>query len=81
MSRGADPLLDAPSWAPDWLPTIDDLDRMRWLRWGIGLVLAAGLVAFVGRGADQPADPVLGPPTTATTSTAVSTTTVPPPPG
>jgi hypothetical protein len=77
----ADPLLDRPNWAPEWLPTIDDLDGMRWLRTAIGVVLVAGLLAFVARGADQPADPVLGPPTTAATTTAISTTTVPPPPG
>ena len=64
MSRDTDPLLDRPAWAPTWLPTVDDLDRIRWLRWAIGLVLGLGLVAFVARGADQPADPVLGPPTT-----------------
>lgn len=56
-----DPLLDAPSWAPSWLPTVDDLRGTRMLRWMVGIVFFAGLAACVSRGADSPADPVLGP--------------------
>ena len=50
-------LLDAPGWVADWVPNIDDersLDRLRRMVWA---VLLAGLLAFVVRGADQPADP------------------------
>ena len=57
-----DPLLDRPSWAPPWLPGIDDERAMRLLQWAIGAVLAVGALAFITRGADGPADPVLGAP-------------------
>lgn len=53
-----DPLLDPPSWAPAWL-SVDDVRSMRWLRWVVGLVLAAGAAACVVESADRPADPVL----------------------
>jgi len=54
-------------WAPSWLPTIDDERRARRLGWVIGAVLLAGLAGCVGKGGDQPADPVLegGPATSA----------------
>lgn len=61
-----DPLLDPPPWAPSWLPTIDDLRGLRALRWVIAAVLFAGLAACMSRGADSPADPVLGPAPAAT---------------
>lgn len=56
-----DPLLDPPRWAPSWLPTIDDVRRVRVLWWVVGVVFFAGLAACVSRGADAPEDPVLGP--------------------
>lgn len=58
----ADPLLDRPDWAPAWLPSVDDVTSMRWFRWIVGLVLAAGCAACVVESADSPADPTLGDP-------------------
>lgn len=55
-----DVLLDRPSWAPAWVPSIDDVRQVRVLRWALIAVFAAGLTACVARGADNPADPVLG---------------------
>lgn len=55
-----DVLLDRPSWAPSWIPSIDDVRQVRMLRWALAAVFAAGLAACVARGADNPADPVLG---------------------
>lgn len=63
-----DPLLDPPTWAPSWLPTIDDARGVRALRWLVGMVLVAGLAACVSEGADAPADPELGAPVDATTT-------------
>lgn len=63
-----DPLLDPPSWAPSWLPTIDDLRGMRLLRWVVTAVFVAGVAACVTEGADSPADPELGAPTSATSA-------------
>jgi len=63
---GPDPLLDAPDWAPSWLPTVDDVHRFRVLRWLVGAVFVAGLAACVTEGADSPADPELGAPLTTT---------------
>lgn len=54
-----DPLLDRPSWAPAWLPSIDDPVQVRALRWVLMAVFAAGVAAGVVQGADRPADPVL----------------------
>lgn len=54
----SDPLLDRPSWAPAWL-SVDHVRGMRWFRWALGLVLAAGAAACVVESADRPADPVL----------------------
>lgn len=59
-----DPLLDPPSWAPSWLPTIDDLRGVRVLRWLVTAVFVAGVAACVTEGADSPADPELGAPLT-----------------
>ena len=56
----SDPLLDRPAWAPRWLPSVDDVRTMRWFRWSLGLVLAAGCAACVVESADSPADPELG---------------------
>lgn len=56
-----DPLLDPPSWAPRWLPTVDDLPRHRLMRWVVGGVFAAGLGACVLESANAPADPTLEP--------------------
>lgn len=53
-----DRLLDRPRWAPAWL-SIDDVRAMRWFRWMVGLVFAAGAAACVVESADRPADPVL----------------------
>lgn len=55
-----DILLDRPSWAPAWFPSVDDMRQMRIMRWVLGLVFVAGLAACVTRGADNPADPILG---------------------
>lgn len=61
-----DPLLDPPSWAPSWMPTVDDVRGARILRWLVTAVFVAGVAACVSEGADSPADPELGaPPTTA----------------
>lgn len=57
---GRDVLLDRPTWAPAWVPSVDDVRQMRAMRWMLGLVFAAGLAACVTKGADNPADPVLG---------------------
>lgn len=59
-----DPLLDPPSWAPSWLPTIDDVRGVRLLRWLVTAVFVAGVAACVTEGADSPADPELGAPST-----------------
>lgn len=59
VSDERDPLLDPPSWAPSWLPTIDDPRRLRALRWVMGAVFAAGLAGCMAEGADQPADPTV----------------------
>ncbi len=56
-----DPLLDPPRWAPSWLPTIDDVARIRRFRYLVLALLVAGLGACVVRGADSPADPELLP--------------------
>jgi uncharacterized protein len=48
--------------------------RIRLLWWGIGLALACGLVAFLVRGADQPANPSLLPPGVTTPSPSASPT-------
>lgn len=58
----ADPLLDRPSWAPAWFPAADDDVAMRWFRWVVRAVFAAGLMACVTEGANSPADPELGAP-------------------
>ncbi len=67
-----DPLLDPPSWAPSWLPTVDDSRGFRILRWAVYAVLFAGLAACMSRGADSPADPTLGPEPSPTVSTSAS---------
>lgn len=54
-----DPLLDRPSWAPSWVPTVDDLRHVRLLGWALVALFAAGFTACVARGADNPADPVV----------------------
>lgn len=64
-----DALLDRPAWAPDWVPTVDDVGAMRILRWMLYAVFFAGLTACVVEGADSPADPELvGDPTVTTTT-------------
>lgn len=55
-----DPLLDPPSWAPSWLPTVDDVRGARLLRWLVTAVFVAGVAACVTEGANSPADPELG---------------------
>ncbi|MGH2684276.1 MAG: DUF192 domain-containing protein [Actinomycetota bacterium] len=50
-------LNELPSWAPSWVPTVDDKAGVAKLRWAIWAVLALGLLAFVARGADRPDDP------------------------
>lgn len=62
-----DPLLDPPSWAPSWLPTVDDVRGARLLRWLVTAVFVAGVAACVTEGADSPADPELAAPSTAAT--------------
>jgi uncharacterized protein len=57
-----DPLLDPPAGAPGWLPSVDRERSLRWLRLGVLAVLVLGVAAFVVRGANEPADPELGPP-------------------
>lgn len=47
------PLLDLPAWAPAWMT--------RALRWAIGVVFVAGLVACMSEGANSPPDPRLAP--------------------
>lgn len=54
-----DRLLDHPSWAADWFPNVDDDRSIARFRKVIWVVLAAGLLTFVVRGADNPADPYL----------------------
>ena len=51
--------------APAWVPTIDDDVAVRRLRRVIYAVLALGLVAFIARGANRPADPELAAASTA----------------
>ena len=51
----------APPGGPRWLPSIDDEVSVRRLWRAIMAVLAAGVVAFLVRGADRPADPVVRP--------------------
>lgn len=55
-----DPLLDRPSWAPAWLPSIDDDRQVKIFRWVLYVVFTAGLMACVTEGANSPADPELG---------------------
>ncbi len=62
-----DPLLDPPSWAPSWLPTVDDVRGARLLRWLVTAAFVAGVAACVTEGADSPADPELAAPSTAAT--------------
>jgi uncharacterized membrane protein (UPF0127 family) len=57
-------MLDPPSWAPSWLPSIDDVRGARLLRWMVSAVFFAGVAACVTEGADSPADPELGAATT-----------------
>lgn len=59
-----DPLLDRPAWAPAWVPSVDDVRQIRFLRWALVAVLAVGIGACVVRGADEPADPTLAAPST-----------------
>lgn len=65
-----DPLLDPPSWAPAWLPTVDDVRGARLLRWLVTAVFVAGVAACVTESADSPADPTLGPVASDTTAPA-----------
>ena len=65
-----DPLLDPPSWAPAWLPTVDDVRGARLLRWLVTAVFVAGVAACVTEGANSPADPELGPVAAETTTSA-----------
>jgi hypothetical protein len=37
----------------------DDTRRLRLLWWAIVVVLAAGILSFIARGADRPADPIV----------------------
>lgn len=64
-----DALIDRPWWVAEWIPHLGDersIDRLRRVVW---LVLGASLLAFVVRGADEPADPFLAPvPSTVTTA-------------
>ena len=52
-------LLSPPWWVADWVPNIDDERSIVWFRRVVWTVLLAGLLAFVVRGADRPADPFL----------------------
>lgn len=54
------PLLQRPSWAPGWIPSIDDDRQVRLLQWFLTVIFVAGLTACVVEGADSPADPELG---------------------
>jgi len=47
--------------------------QLRRLQWAIGVVVALGVGAFLIRGADRPADPVVDPATTVTTAPAETT--------
>jgi uncharacterized membrane protein (UPF0127 family) len=51
--------------APPWVPTIDDEVSVRRLRRAIYAVLVLGVVAFIARGANRPADPQLADASTA----------------
>ena len=55
----SDSLLSAPSWVAEWVPNIDDEQSIERLRRVVWTVLLAGILAFVVRGADRPADPFL----------------------
>lgn len=55
-----DPLLRRPDWAPSWVPSIEDDDQVRLLRWVLSAVFAVGLAACVVQSANSPADPYLG---------------------
>ena len=44
-----------------WLAGWDDGATVVWLRRAVFTLLVAGFLAFVARGADRPADPVLRP--------------------
>jgi uncharacterized membrane protein (UPF0127 family) len=52
--------LDAPPSAPAWVPRVGDARSVRRLELAIVVLLVLGVAAFVVRGADRPADPVLG---------------------
>lgn len=69
-----DPLLDRPSWAPGWVPSIDDVRQIRIFRWVLSAVFAAGLTACVTEGADRPTDPELGGSSTTGETDATGTT-------
>ncbi len=56
------PLLDRPEGWPRWLPSIDDERSTSRLMLAIVIVLIAGVLGFCVRGADRPADPILGAP-------------------
>jgi uncharacterized membrane protein (UPF0127 family) len=60
MPDDRDPLLDPPASTPDWVPRVDNERSITWLRRGVVAVFVLGLLAFVVRGADRPADPVVG---------------------
>lgn len=55
----AERLLDAPWWVASWVPRVDNERSIVWFRRAIWAVFLSGLLAFVVRGADQPADPFL----------------------
>lgn len=56
-----DPLLDPPPGVPAWVPDVDHPRSIRFLWWGIGLLLLVGLGSCIARSANRPADPVLSP--------------------
>ena len=62
---------------PSWVPEPDDERGVRRIWWGIGLVIAAGVVVFLLRGANEPANPSLLPAGVTTPAGVAPTTTVP----
>ncbi len=51
-------MTDSPA-DPHWVPSAGDDRRLRWLWWVAAGLLAAGVGAFLIRGADRPADPTV----------------------
>jgi hypothetical protein len=62
-----------------WYDRLRDEEGVAWLRRAVAVLVVAGALAFVARGADRPANPILA--DTPTSAPAPTTTTTPPPPG